>query len=311
MMNIVFFGSGNFAVKVLESIDRRAFPISLVVTQPDRKKGRHLHLGATPVKTFAFDHGMNIFQPEDVNSKESLEMLKNTRADIFLVVSYGRILSSQLLAVPRIMGINIHSSLLPKYRGAAPVNQALILGEKTTGVTFIRMNAAMDRGDVLLQKAIKIGRHDTTPVLDHKLALLASQYINKLLAAIEHGRYRLKKQRENAVSYAALMQKQDGLIRWQETPTEIYNRFRGCYGWPGTFTHFRWKILKILELKPGRRWTGAKPGTIVKAEDNALVVACRRGTVVISEVLPESHRQMPVSSFLAGHHVKVGDILGA
>jgi len=310
MMNIVFFGSGNFAVKVLESIDRRVFPTSLVVTQPDRKKGRHLRLGATPVKTFALDQGLNIFQPEDVNSAESLEMLKGKHADIFLVVSYGRILSGRLLDVPSIMAINIHSSLLPRYRGAAPVNRALIQGEKTTGITFIKMNTGMDRGDILLQKALKIGRHDTTPVLDEKLALLASKYINKLLAAIEFGRYHLKKQCENTASYAALMHRQDGLIRWQETSIEIYNRFRGCYGWPGTFTFFRGKILKILALRPGRRLTEAKPGTIVKVEDNALVVACKQGTVVISEVLPESHKKMPVSSFLAGHDVRVGNILG-
>ncbi|MFB3918614.1 MAG: methionyl-tRNA formyltransferase [Candidatus Velamenicoccus archaeovorus] len=311
MMNIVFFGSGNFAVKILENIDRRAFPVSLVVTQPDRKQGRHLHLGATPVKTFALNHGLNVFQPEDINNAESLERLKKENADVFLVVSYGRILSAGLLDVPRIMGINIHSSLLPKYRGAAPVNRALIHGEKTTGVTFIKMNAGMDCGDILLQKTLKIGRDDTAPLLDEKLAVLASKYINKLLAMIEQGRCRLKKQHEKAVSYAALMHKQDGLIRWQETPAQIYNRFRGCYGWPGTFTYFRGKILKILELKPGRPVRGARPGTIVKAADNALVIACKRGTVIITEVLPESHRKMPVSSFLAGHDVKIGNILGA
>jgi methionyl-tRNA formyltransferase len=311
MMNIVFFGSGSFAVKILENIDRHSFPVSLVVTQPDRKKGRHLHLGVTPVKTFALCHDLNVFQPEDINGAESLERLKNENADIFLVVSYGRILSSRLLDIPRIMGVNIHASLLPKYRGAAPVNRAIIHGEKITGITFIRMNAGMDKGDILLQKALKISRNDTAPVLDEKLAALAATHINKLLEMIEHGRYRLRKQREQAASYAALMHKQDGLIRWDQTPAQIYNRFKGCYGWPGTFTCFKGKILKIFDLKPGRRVGKAKPGTIVKAEDNSLVVACRQGTVIITEVLPESHKRMPVSSFLAGHDVKTGDILGA
>jgi len=310
MMKIVFFGSGSFAVKILENIDRRTFPVSLVVTQPDRKKGRHLHFGATPVKTFALGHGLNVFQPENINNTESLDRLKKEEADVFLVVSYGRILSSRLLDIPRIMGINIHSSLLPKYRGAAPVNRALIHGEKTTGITFIKMNAGMDKGDILLQKALKIARDETAPALDERLAALASTHINKLLTMIEHGRYRLRKQCEQAASYAALMHKQDGLIRWEETPTQIYNRFKGCYGWPGTFTCFKGKILKIFDLKPGRRAYKAKPGTIVKIDDNALVVACRQGTGVITEVLPESHKRMPVSSFLAGHDVKMGDILG-
>ncbi|MFA5038988.1 MAG: methionyl-tRNA formyltransferase [Candidatus Omnitrophota bacterium] len=307
--NIVFFGSGVFAVEVLKEIDRSCFEIRLVVTQPDRQKGRHLQTAATPVKTYAQENGLDVFQPQDINSRESIEMLKFQAADIFLVVSYGRILSQAVLEIPR-LAVNIHSSLLPRYRGAAPVNWALMKNEKKTGVTFIKMNACMDQGDILVQKMIPVGARDHARSLDEKLARLAAGLVNTVLKDALAGRLKPKKQDHKKATFAPLICKHHGLIQWDKTSREIYNGFRGCYGWPGSYTHYKGKVLKILDLKVGRNRAKAVPGTVLKAKDNELEIACSHGSVVITEVLPESHKKMSVASFLAGHPVKVGEVLG-
>lgn len=309
-MRIVFFGSGKFAVTLLEAIHAGGHEISLVVTQPDKKKGRHLHLSGTPVKEYALTHHLNIFQPSDINLEESSERLKKEKADVFVVVSYGKILSKKILCLAKKMSINIHASLLPEYRGAAPINRALINGERTAGITFIKMNEYMDRGDIMFQKAIPIGREDHVVSLEEKLSRLASGSINEILSGIENNKSRLRKQNEKAATYAPLMKKHDGLIHWNSTPEEIYNQFRGCFGWPGSFTHYKGKVLKILSMEPGQKQKVGKPGEVVCAENDLLEVACLSGTVLIKEVLPESHKKMSVKSFLAGHRVKPGDLFG-
>jgi len=309
-MKIVFFGSGKFAVKVLESLHQSNREIVLVVTQPDRKKGRHLHLGITPVKDYAVLHQLKIFQPEHINQSESLARLKSENADIFVVVSYGRILSKDALALPKKMCVNIHASLLPKYRGAAPINRALMDGAKGMGVTFIQMNEFMDKGDIIFKKSVPIGRSDNILSLDNNLSEVAACSVNKVLDLIETGKINLKKQNDKIATYAPLMKKQDGLIDWKRSPRTIYDQFRGCFGWPGSFTHLNGKMLKILAMKMGKRKKVGKCGEIIAAHDNILEVACLSGSVLITEVLPESHARMPVKSFLAGHHVSAGDMLG-
>lgn len=282
----------------------------MVVTQPDRKKGRHLHLAATPVKTYALEHGLELFQPEDINASPSAVFLKNKIADIFIVVSYGRILSKDILALPLKMPVNIHASLLPKYRGAAPINRALMSDEKKTGVTFIRMNERMDEGDIILSKALKIDVADNAVSLEEKLSALAAETMEKVLDRIVLGKMRLKKQVSRAATLAPLMKKRDGLIDWTRTSDEVVNQYRGCAGWPGTYTIFRGKILKILSIKKGPSGAKGRPGEILRADPRALGVACAKGSVLIAEVLPESHKKMDVRSFLAGHQVKTGEILG-
>ena len=309
-MKIVFFGSGRFGVAILKAIHLYGHDISLVVTQPDRKKGRHLHLAGTPVKEYALLCGLKIFQPEDVNQPASVEILKKQEVDIFLVVSYGRILSKEIISLPKKICINIHASLLPKYRGAAPISRVLMNGERKTGVTFIRMNEHMDRGDIIFQKAIKINITDHSISLEDKLSKLASDYINKILENVKNNKIKFNKQKGKYAPYAPLLKKYDGLIHWNYPAEKIYNHFRGCFGWPGSFTTFKGKILKILGLNIARGGFCGRPGEIIRAEDNLLEVACLRGSVLIQEVLPESHNRMSVKSFLAGHRVRVGDMLG-
>lgn len=311
-MKIIFFGSGNFAVSVLKAMHAGGpQSVCLVVTQPDRKKGRHLHLTPTPVKEYALSHELKLFQPEDINGPASIEALKNERADVFVVVSYGRILSKEVLKVPRRMCVNIHASLLPKFRGAAPIARALMNGEQKTGVTFIKMNEKMDQGEVIFKKMIQVDKKDDVISLDKKLSELAAGHIVRILENIESGRIKLKKQNGKRATYAPLLVRQDGLVHWDSTPREILDRYRGCFGWPGSFTTYRGKLLKVFNMAVGRRKNAGRPGEIVRAEDNILEVACKNGTILIGEVLPESHNRMVVKSFLSGHQVKAGEFLGA
>lgn len=309
-MKIIFFGSGKFAVKILEATHNSGHDISLIVTQPDRKKGRHLEVQGTPVKEYAREHDLTVFQPDKVNTPESLVILKKEKADLFLVVSYGRILSEEILKIPKIMSVNIHASLLPKYRGAAPIAFALMKGEKRTGVTFIKMNERMDEGDIIFQKGIEIDSDDNIFTLEEKLSKLASTCVNGVLNTIEKGKAKLKKQSHKKATYAHLIKKQDGLIQWNSKPGGILNNFRATLGWPSSFTFFQGKMLKVLDMEARQYRHGSKPGEIISLKDEGLEVACRGGTILIKEVLPESHHKMPVKSFLAGHNVKIGDHLG-
>ena len=310
-MKIIFFGSGKFAITILEALHRADHEILLVVTQPDRKKGRHLHLSATPVKEYALNHRLKLYQPENVNLPQSLQVLKKEEADIFVVVSYGRILSQDILSLPHLMPVNIHASLLPKYRGAAPISHALINNEHKTGVTYIRMNERMDEGDILFQKATKIENNENLPELEHRLSQLAAEHINEVLEKIENKKIKAKKQDDKKATHAPMMKKNDGLIQWDRQAKDIFNHFRGCFGWPGSFTFYKGKMLKVLDMSLCAKGKKGKPGEIISAKDNHLEVACGDGAICIKEVLPESHRRMPVSSFLAGHHICAGELLGS
>jgi methionyl-tRNA formyltransferase len=308
-MKIIFFGSGKFAVKVLDALKKGGHDIPLVVTRPDRKKGRHLHLASTPVKDFALSKRLGLFQPEDINAKESVDRLQQERAELFLVVSYGRILSQKVLDIPSFGPVHIHASLLPKYRGAAPMNYALMHGDKKTGVTFMKMSAKMDTGDILFQKPVRIDRRDTLPSLEDRLARAAAHYINPVLRRIGQRRLRSKKQDDRRVTYAPLIKKADGLIDWHQGASRIWNRYRGCSGWPGSYTFWHGRLLKITEMTIGSVWgRRGQPGAIVRFDKKTLEVATGRGTIVILEVIPEAHKRMTIQSFLAGHPVKAGDV---
>lgn len=309
-MKIVFFGSGKFAVKILETLHKKGFKIRLVVTQPDRKKGRHLRIGRTPVKEYALNNKLEIFQPEDINSPKAIDELTSKEADIFLVVSYGRILSGNILKLPKLLAVNIHASLLPEYRGAAPINRALMKGERTTGVTFIKMNELMDEGDIIFQRSLQIEPSDNAVSLDDKLSTLACGCLTEVMDIIDKKEFKPKKQDSAKATYAPLMKKIDGLILWNDTSRQIIDNFRGCYGWPGSHTYYKNKIIKILSMEEAECSQPSAPGQILEARDNRLVVACGKGCVVIHEVLPESHKKMPVKSFLAGHDVKINEKLG-
>ncbi len=310
-MKIIFFGSGFFAVESLKMLLSLDCDIRLVVTQPDTKQGRHMLLKGTPVKNFALSKNLNIFQPEDINDSVNQKAISAKEADYYIVVSYGKILTKAVLGLAKKMPVNIHASLLPRYRGASSINQALINGDLKTGVTFIRMNERMDEGDIIAQKELPIEKMDNTLILEERLAKIAAVSLPEVLSLLKEGNISFIKQDPALATYAPLLKKKDGLISWDKNAEAVVNHFRGCFGWPGSFTYFRGGILKIMLMEFGRREVlSAKPGEVICITSDYIEVACLRGSVFIREVLPQAHKKMIVKSFLAGHKLEVGQSFG-
>jgi len=309
-MKIIFWGSSDFAVPSLERLLESKHEISGVVTQPDRKKGRHLQLETTPVKQCALKHKLKILQPEGINNSEFIKLLKDLKVDIFVVIAYGKILTKDILGIPKIFSVNIHGSLLPKYRGAAPINWAIINGEKKTGVSIIKMNEFMDKGDVILQRVVNIDVKDTAVTLLVKLAVVGSEVLIESLKMIEDKKAAFIPQNENNASYAPKLKKEDGLIDWARDAQSIYNHIRGMLPWPGSFTHYNNRLLKILEAEVLKSDTkGVKSGIIVDISKEAICVATGKGILKIKTLQLESSKRMNVAQFLAGHKILKESIL--
>lgn len=307
-MNIVFFGSGDFAVKSLSALIESGHKISLVVTQPDKPKGRHLVLSPTEVKVKANQLGLSVYQPEDPHSAQSLVKFKQAKPDLFVVISYGHILNKKVLEIPRLYPLNVHASLLPKYRGAAPINWAIVNGEEETGVTVIKMNEKMDGGDILLQKSIKIEEFDNAVTLEEKLSLLSSLLIVEGVSLIEQKKAIFTKQIDKDATIAPKLKKEDGKINWQDDCVEIYNRVRGFVPWPAAYTYFNGALLKIHKAAVNKE-TG-RTGEIIKVSKGAITVGCGKGSLDIIELQLANEKKMDAEAFICGHKVKVGDRLG-
>ncbi len=312
-MNIIFFGSAQFAAPSLKAIITGGHKISCIVTQPDRQRDRGLHLEGTPVKAVASESGIQIYQPEDINSNEAIKFLKGLKPDLFIVISYGQILSRSVLDIPKIFAINAHASLLPKYRGAAPINWAIIRGEKNSGVSIIKMTEKMDAGPIIAQKLINIENEDTAVTLEGKLSLLAAKTLLDTLEPIKTNNYNLINQVENMVSFAPKLKKEDGLINWNKSACEICNLIRGVINWPGAFTYYKGKLLKIYKARVSsqvREFASSNPGEILEASKEGIVVFTGKGNIIIEELQIEGKRRMKVEEFIAGHKISVGEILG-
>lgn len=308
-MKIIFFGSSHFAVPALEALIKSSHELVCVVTQPDKKKGRHLQLIGTDVKSTAVAAKLKIFQPENIKTKESVKFLKSLDADLFVIVAYGQIFSQEVLDIPKIMPINIHASLLPRYRGAAPINWAIINKDKTSGVTIMYVTLKMDSGPVILQKEIKIEDKDTSVSLEEKLRQCGAALLLEALKSIDNRDYRLMEQDEDKVILAPKLQKQDGRIDWNTPAADIHNQVRGVLPWPGAFTNYRGKTLKIfqaivLPLFPNHK---PVPGEVVRADKYGIVVAAARGFLAIKEMQLEGGRRMPAPEFISGHKISVGE----
>ncbi|MDD5097686.1 MAG: methionyl-tRNA formyltransferase [Candidatus Omnitrophica bacterium] len=310
-MKIIFFGSAHFAVPSLEALIKSGHELVCVVTQPDKKKGRHLHVSGTDVKSTALAAKLKIFQPENIKAKESVKFLKNLEADLFVIVAYGQIFSQEVLDIPKIMPINIHASLLPRYRGAAPINWAIINGDKSSGVTIMFVTLKMDSGPVILQKEIKIEDKDTSVTFEEKLRLAGAKLLNEALKIIDSRNYRLIEQDEDKVIIAPKLKKDDGLIDWNTPASDIHNQIRGVLPWPGANTYYKGKILKIFKADVLPVFPNHKPvpGEVVRADKNGIVVACLRGYLEIKELQIEAGKRMLAQSFISGHKLKVGELL--
>ena len=309
-MNIIFFGTSEFAVPVLEGIIGSRHKVLAVVTQPDRKKGRFQQMAAPAVKEAALKRRLQVFQPEDLDNKEFIDKLKSLKADLFVVVSYGKILKKQILEIPLIFCVNLHGSLLPKYRGAAPINWAIINGDGVSGVTVIKMNEKMDEGEIILKKEAPIFTHDTAESLSVRLSREGSALLLEAINNIEKNNFKLEKQDNLTATYAPKLKKEDGLIDWNKDVLKVQTHIRGVSPWPGAYTYLNGKLIKICKVSVYGMAISGKPGEILGIEKDGILVGTRSGAIVLEELQPESSRRMDVNAFLAGHKVKVGDILG-
>ncbi len=307
-MKIVFFGSSKFALAALTSIVSSNHELACVVTQPDRLKGRGLALSGTQIKEAAQKHNIRVYQPQDVNSEESAEFLRGLDSDIFVIVAFGQIFSETILAIPKIMPLNIHASILPKYRGAAPVNWALINGDDEAGVSIIKVIAKLDAGPVILQKSIVVTNEDNAQSLRQALSNLGQTALIEALNLIKANQHRLDEQDELKVTFAPKLKKEDGLIHWQKSARDVFNLVRGCAGWPGAFTYFGNKILKIhkisLASSAGQELAGS-PGEVVKITNNGIIVATGKGNLLIEELQLEGKKMITAREFVSGYRISV------
>ena len=310
-MKIIFFGSSHFALPSFKALVEAEYDIACVVTQPDRARGRGMHLASTLVKELDKKYGIQAYQPEAVNSASSVKFLKNLKPDIFIVIAYGQILSAELLSIPK-LSVNLHASLLPRYRGAAPINWAIINGEKESGVTIIKMSEKMDAGDILFQKKISIGEQDTAVTLEEKMSEEGAKLLLDALKAIEGGFYKEQPQDKKEMSLAPKLKKADGLIDWSSSAQDIHNLIRGAIPWPGAFTHHKGKLLKIFQGRdflPLEDAGPRNPGEIVKVLKDGLAVATGKGDLIIEELQIEGKRRMNAQEFIQGHKIREGDVL--
>jgi methionyl-tRNA formyltransferase len=310
-MRIVFMGTPEFAVPSLEALLRSGDEVVGVVTQPDRPKGRGYQLVPPPVKLVAERAGIPVLQPLKIRTPEFLQALSAWQPDLIAVAAYGRILHTPILRLPRMGCVNVHGSLLPKYRGAAPVQWAVINGETETGITTMLMDEGMDTGPMLLQEKLEILPDDTAGTLAPRLAELGGRLLVDTIARLKAGTLTPKKQDDSQATLAPLLKKEEGLIDWMMKATSLADRVRGLSPWPGAYTFWgkeRWNIWRAVANVGA---TADKPGTIVAVNKQGIVVATGDGVLEIREIQAANSKRMSVGQFLTGHRVAPGGQLGS
>ncbi len=308
-MNIVFFGSPQIAIPSLKALLNAGHSIPLVITQPDRPSGRGRNLKPCPVKKFADKNKIPVLQPVRIKKdREGLDELKKINPDINVVVAYGQIIPSEIIYLPKHDSINIHFSCLPKYRGASPVQWALLNGEKKTGITLFRLNEKMDQGDILAKKTVGILPDENSMELEERLAEIAAPFLVETLSKINT--IQPEPQDHSKATYAPLISKQDGRIQWEKDAGSIYNQVRAFSSWPSSFTFLdkkRMKIIKVNDLKQ-KAEKPVSPGEITNIDERGISVGCGGNTLLLIEKLqPENKKVMSAHSFSLGAHIKPGD----
>lgn len=306
---IVFMGTPDFAVKSLEALYKNDYDIKLVVTQQDKRRGRGKKLQYTPVKEKALDLALEVYQPENINSLEMVETLEDISPDFIVVAAFGQILKEEILEIPKYKCINVHASLLPKYRGAAPINWAIINGEKETGITIMEMERGLDTGDMISKKSIPIDLEDDYISIHDKLASLGGELLIETLEDIKLGKAIMKSQDDNLSSYAPMIYKSTGKVDWNKKGIDIINLIRGVVPWPGAFTSYKGQNLKIYKAEVLNRFNKEESGKIVKVSDEGVFVNCEDSTLLIKELQFPNKKRMEVKDYLKGNTIEVGVIL--
>jgi len=322
-MILVFCGTPRFAVPTLERLVEAGHSVPLVVTQPDRPRGRGMEVAVSPVKNAATRLGITVMQPAAIkNNAEFRDQLAPIAPDAIIVVGYGRIIPQWMIDLPRLGNLNLHASLLPKYRGAAPIQWAIANGESVTGVTTMRIDAGLDTGDILMQREIAIGLEDTAETLGPKLASIGAELMVETLRGLETGQVRATPQDHAQATLAPILKKEDGRMDFSRTATDLFNRLRGFQPWPGAFTRFKGKTLQVHRAQPSQHSVTLTPGEIA-AEGTRLLVGCGEGesksrgkdkstdtALELIEVQLEGKRRMTAQEFINGYRPKSGDHLG-
>lgn len=308
-MRVVFMGTPAFAAPSLSALVTAGHAVELVITQPDRPVGRKQTLTPPPVKVRAAELGLEVYQPRRVKSADSFEKLQGIAPDVIVVVGYGQIISQRILDLPRHGCINVHASLLPKYRGAAPINWAIANGETKTGVTTMKLVFKLDAGDMLLECETPIGSEETAEELFERLAPMGAKLLIETLAGLEAGSIVAEPQNEGEVSFAPILKREDGEIDWNLAASRIYDRLRGFTPWPGIYTYFRGRRLQIHRAQAIDK-AGQEPGS-VSTQDGLLRVGCgESSSLAIEEVQPEGKKRIAASDFVRGYRPEEGEFLG-
>lgn len=306
-MRLVFLGTPEFAIPSLKAIVESGHEVALVVTQPDKPAGRGLKMTQPPIKIFASQIGLKVFQPERLNEPESLKIVAQTRPDVLVVVAYGRILREQFLAIPLKGCINVHPSLLPKYRGPAPIQHAILNGDEVTGVTTMFMDAGMDTGDIILQRQVSIEPDDTAGTLSRKLAEVAAKLLVETLSLVERDEAPRIPQENSQATYAPILPKEIAHIDFSQPAIKIRNIIRALNPEPGAYAFFRGKRLKFWMAQVLDEKTQKPPGTIIAIDKDKLIVATGEGLLMPTELQTEGKKSLSVSEWLRGTQPKVGE----
>ena len=307
-MRVVFMGTPDFARTALEALIKAGHKIVLVVTQPDKPKGRSGKLQISDVKDCAIKNGIEVFQPEKIKEESSVSFLKSIDADIYVVAAFGQIISKEILDIPRYGCINIHASLLPKYRGAAPIQQAILDGEKVTGVTIQQMNTGVDTGDILLQREYAISDDETGGSLFDRLSILGADLVIEALDLIEKGKIIPRPQDESKATHCGKIKKDMGLIDWSWSATKIERYIRGLNPWPSAYTYMDGRQLKIWKAYVSDE--KGECATVLKVDKKSITIGCGEGSVRVLEVQLEGKKRMEMSAFLLGNRILEGDRIG-
>lgn len=304
-------GTPEFAVPSIKMLVENNYNVVAAVTQPDKPKGRGNKMTPPPVKVYAQENDIVVLQPEKIRTGEFYKQLEALKPDLFVTVAYGRILPQDILELPPMGCINVHGSLLPKYRGAAPIQWAVINGEKKTGITTMYTDVGMDTGDMLIKREMEIPVDMTAGELHDCLSIVGAEVLKETLEVLKKGDLKREKQPEGEATYAPMMKKETGAIDWTKSAWEIHNLVRGTNPWPGAYAQYcgaKLKVWKTMFLDGKNE--GYKPGTIIRSSKSGLVVACGEGIINILEIQLESARRMTIEEYLCGHKINEGEVIG-
>ena len=311
MMRVIFMGTPSFALPILRAIHKSNHEVIGVVTQPDRPRGRGRKLGISPIKELAMGLRIPVMQPETTKDEVFMGEVKRMSPDLIVVAAYGRMLTRDLLDIPTLGCINVHASLLPKYRGASPIQWAIVNGERRTGITIMKMDEGMDTGGILLAREVEIGDEDTAQSLHDRLAQVGASLIIKAMDKLNRGTLRPIPQDHREATYAPPLRKEDGLIDWSQDARDIFNRIRGFNPWPGAFTYFKGLRLKIFSGEIINEDVGERAGKIVKSGSEGVEVTTGKGSLLIKEVQLEGRKRMSIREFLIGNEIPPGTQIGS